>query len=54
MLRFKVGPCTLFVNLPVLCRCASAVTWRVIRDLSLLVCVGSAGFVGGQQVRMRQ
>ncbi len=36
MLRFKVGPCTLFVNLPVLCRCASAVTWRVIRDLSLL------------------
>ena len=51
---YRLGSCALSVNLPVLCRCASAVTWRVIRDLSLLVCVGSAGFVGGQQVRMRQ
>jgi hypothetical protein len=36
VVRFKVGPCSLFVNLPVLCRCASAALRRVIRDLSLL------------------
>ena len=35
-MRCKVGPCALFVNLPVLVRCASAVLWRVVRDLVLL------------------
>ena len=41
MVRFKVGPCSLFVNLPVLVRCASAVLRRVIRDLLGLVALAA-------------
>jgi hypothetical protein len=36
VVRFKLGPCSLSVNLPVLVRCASAALRRVIRDLVLL------------------
>ena len=41
MVRFKLGPCALSVDLPVLVRCASAVLWRVVRDLLGLVALAA-------------
>lgn len=47
MVRFKLGPCALSVDLPVLCRCASAVLWRVVRDLVLLGVAASIASMAG-------
>ncbi len=38
---YRLGRCTLSVDVPVVCRCASAVTWRVVRDLLGLVALAA-------------
>ncbi len=41
MVRFKLCRCALSVNLPVVLRCASAMTWRVVHDLLGLVALAA-------------
>ena len=41
MVRCKVGPCSLSVNLPAVCRCVRLVAWRVVRDLLGLVALAA-------------
>lgn len=38
---YRLGRCALSVNLPVVCRCASAALWRVVRDLLGLVALAA-------------